>query len=101
MTDKSNHKANPMLTIGFIIVFLFLSIGIFTPVAGLGASLSERYELGMLKIVMGTLGMVGGITLSIVASVKNRKQHTCSLCGAKAQTRDDKFCRACGTSLSK
>ncbi|MBK9925384.1 MAG: hypothetical protein IPP66_08830 [Anaerolineales bacterium] len=101
MVDKPNNKFNPMLAIGFIVAFLFLSIGIFTLIADTGISLSERYQLGMLKIVMSVLGMIGGIILSIVASVKNRKRYICSLCGTKAQTHDDKFCRVCGTSLPK
>jgi hypothetical protein len=99
--DKRPNKTEPILVLGFIVVIIILSIGIFTPQAALGMSSMEVYELGMVRMMSGILGVIGVIVIMIFAFGKLRRQNTCSSCGERAQFVHDKFCRKCGAALFK
>ncbi len=101
MTNKPTRKADPILVIGFTILIVIMSIGIFTPRATPEMSPMEVYQLGMVKMVSGVLIMTGSIVMIIIAFIKLRKQNICPSCGTMAQSVNDKFCRKCGTPFAK
>lgn len=99
--DKKPNKAKPVLVIGFIVVVIILSIGIFTPQATPEMSSMEVYELGMVRMMSGILGVIGMIVIMIFTFGNIKRRSACTACGTIALSVNDKFCRTCGLSLEK
>ena len=87
MKGKSVKRADPILVIGFALLFLFQIIGFFSG--------------GMVSLVMGFFVMAGTVIMVIYSIFQMRKLSKCPTCGATRQAREDKFCRICGDAYRK
>jgi hypothetical protein len=95
------RKTDPILIIGYIIIAIFMAIGFLSPRGDPEVSPMRAFELDMVRLIADILGLVGVMILFIYAIIQVRKQYACPSCGAKAQSKDDKFCRVCGAPFPK
>jgi hypothetical protein len=102
MNNRKVVKKEYLIVSG-VAIFAGIVLGLFSSFSR-ATSASELFQYGMLKVVAGIFIMGGGIVLLLVGIFSRNTQKSdllsCSKCGATIQSKDDRFCRACGESLS-
>lgn len=99
---KNAGKLDPIFVGGllvFLVVCAISNLWAANITPNMGAA--QMVQAGWIKVISGAIGFLFMLILLFVSVSTIRKRGICPSCGAKSPNASDRFCRICGSTLSK